>query len=223
MSLLDDFEVLEERADRACKDGIMNQFLFHFITPYINKVYPKNQIFIHHFDVSLTDVMKCLQGVCGRSDDFWCYNVCSAEVSWDLSEWLDKGCKKVYIGYNYMYFRPENRRVLKFKLFNADEVIPNANIQIIKDERWGGTYTNEGHKNEYKGYKILSVCGRDVGTGWLEFDMDLIVQLVGTGFQWPECDQVPPAFKIIPHGWDKNTMGEYVQKPIEINVFEYII
>ena len=220
MSLLDDFEIFDAKADKACKDGIMNHFLYHFITPYINKTIPKNQIFATYFDVNVHDVLKCLNGIC-ESDSHWDSSD-GVEITWDLSEWLDKGRNKVYIGYNYMYFRHENRRVLKFKLFNSDEVIPNAGIKIEYD-RWGSHYANEGHKNESRGYKILSVCNRHIGTGWLEFDMDLIVQLVGTGFQWPECDQVPPTYKIIPHGWDKNTMGEYVPKPIENNVFEYII
>jgi hypothetical protein len=222
MSLLDDFEILDERVGTACKESTMNMFLHRFMTPYINKSIPRNQIYVGYFDVQINDVLKCLNGLFEADAHPNWDSYTGVDISWDLSEWLDKGCNKVYIGYNYMYFRPENRRVLKFKLFNADEIIPNANIKWEYD-RWGSRYANEGHKNEYKGYKILSVCNRHIGTGWLEFDMDLIVQLVGTGFQWPECDQVPPAYKIIPHGWNKNTMGEYVQKPIENHVFEYII
>ena len=219
MSLLDDFEILDERAGTACKESTMNMFLHRFMAPYINKTIPKNQIFVNYFDVNVSDVIKCLNGICGTNSHWDSYD--GVEITWDLSEWLDKGFNKVYIGYNYMYFRHENRRVLKFKLFNADKVIPNANIKITPDTRWGGLYSNEGHKNEYKGYKILSVCSRQEGTGWIEFDMDLIVQLVGTGFQWPECDQVPPVYKIIPHGWDKKKMGEYVERP-DIKVFEYV-
>ena len=221
MSLLDDFDILDERVGVACKESTMNMFLYHFMTPYINKTIPKNQIFASYFDVFVNDVIKCLNGLFEIDSNRDSYD--DVDITWDLSEWLDNGCNKVYIGYNYMWFRPENRRVLKFKLFNADKVIPNANIKMVLDTRWGGTYANEGHKNEYKGYKILSVRNSRVGAGWLEFDMDLIVQLVGTGFQWPECDQVPPTYKIIPHGWDKNTMGEYVEKPVENHVFGYII
>ena len=220
MSLLDDFEILDERAGTACKESTMNMFLHHFITPYINMVIPKNQIYASYFDVHVHDIIKCLNGLFETNSNWDSYD--DVDITWDLSEWIDRGCNKVYIGYNYMYFRPENRRILKFKLFDANKVIPDANIKMVYD-KWGGRYANEGHKNEYKGYQILSICNRHIGTGWLEFDMDLIVQLVGTGFQWPECDQVPPTYKIIPHGWDKNTMGEYVPKPIENHVFEYII
>lgn len=219
MSLLDDFDILDERVSTACKESTLNMFLHHFMTPYINKTVPRNQIFASYFDVHVHDIIKCLNGLFDGQSLHDSYD--NVDITWDLSEWLDKGCNKVYIGYNYMWFRSENRRVLKFKLFNANKVIPNANIKIVPDSRWGGLYTNEGHKNEYKGYKILSVCSRQEGTGWIEFDMDLIVRLVGTGFQWPECDQVPPVYKIIPHGWDKDTMGEYVEKP-DVKVFEYV-
>lgn len=212
MSLLDDFEVLEERGDKACKDGMMNLFLFRFITPYINKTMPKNQIFIHYFDVSLTDVMKYLQGICGRSDDFWCYDVYSAEVSWDLSEWLDKGHNNVYIGYDYLYLPAENKRRLRFKLFNADEIIPDRNIKIDNTRCFHAditqAYINERYKNTYKGYKILSIKTSDRFTkmGWLAFNMDLIIQLASTGWQYPDCDRIPSTYKVIPYGGIKNSL-----------------
>ena len=223
MSLLDDFEILDAKADKACKEDVMSLFLHKFISSNINIVYPKNQIFIHHFDVHLHDVIKCLNGKFEDASSplrAW-GEATDADITWDLSEWLDKDHNNVYIGYNYMYFPKEGRRLLKFKLFNADEVIPNLNVEIEKDKSIYSAYNitqayvNERYKNTYRGYKILSVKTNDRATtiGWLEFNMDLIMQLVSTGWQYPYCDQIPSTYKIIPYGWDKKKMGEYVPKP----------
>lgn len=62
MSLLDDFEILDAKADKACKEDVMSLFLHNFISSNINIIYPKNQLFIHDFDVHLVDVKKCLNG-----------------------------------------------------------------------------------------------------------------------------------------------------------------
>lgn len=229
MSLLDDFEILEAKADKACKEDTMSLFLHKFISPNINLVYPKNQIFIHHFDVHLVDVKKCLNG---RFEEVssplrtW-GDATDADITWDLSEWLDKDCNNVYIGYNYMYFPEEGRRLLHFKLFNADEIIPNLNIELEQDKpvysqhQIYQPYVNERYKNTYKGYKILSVKTSDRSTtmGWIEFNMDLIMQLVSTGWQYPYCDQTPSTYKIIPYGWDKKEMGEYREKGKIDNIF----
>lgn len=224
MSLLDDFEILDAKADKACKEDTMSLFLHNFISSNINIVYPKNQLYIGDFDVHLVDVKKCLNGkfesdasspLCAWGD------AVKADITWDLSEWLDKDHNNVYIGYNYMYFPSEDRRLLKFKLFNADEVIPNLNVEIEKEKPKYSpyeiyqTYVNERYKNTYRGYKMLSVKSSHKSTtmGWLEFNMDLIMQLVSTGWQYPYCDQIPSAYKVIPYGWDKKEMGEYVPKP----------
>ena len=42
---------------------------------------------------------------------------------------------------------------------------------------------------------------------------------VGTGWQYPACDQIPSTYKVIPYGWDKKEMGEYVPKPKIDNIF----
>lgn len=222
MSLLDDFEILDAKADKACKEDTMSLFLHNFISSYLNTVYPKNQIYIGDFDVHLHDVKRSLNGKFedassplrgwGETKD--------ADITWDLSEWLDKDHNNVYIGYNYIYFPTEDRRLLKFKLFNADEVIPNLNVEIEKDKSIYGvydlyqTYVNERYKNTYRGYKILSIRSnhRSTTIGWLEFNMDLIMQLVSTGWQYPGCDQVPSTYKVIPYGWNKKEMGEYVER-----------
>lgn len=223
MSLLDDFEILDAKADKACKEDIMSLFLHKFISSNINIVYPKNQLYIGDFDVHLVDVKKCLNGkfesdasssLCAWGD------AVKADITWDLSEWLDKDHNNVYIGYNYMYFPTEDRRLLQFKLFNADEVIPNLNVEIEKDQsRYSPyeiyqPYVNERYKNTYRGYKILSVKSnqRSTAIGWLEFNMDLIMQLICTNWQYPYCDQIPSTYKVIPYGWDKKKMGEYVEK-----------
>lgn len=222
MSLLDDFEILDAKADKACKEDTMSLFLHNFISSNAN-VSPKNQIYIGDFDVHLHDVKRCLNGkfedasspIRGWGD------AVDADITWDLSEWLDKDNNNVYIGYNYMYFPSEDRRLLQFKLFNADEVIPNLNVEIEKDKsRYSPlelyqTYVNERYKNTYRGYKILSIKSNRKFTtlGWLEFNMDLIMQLVSTGWQYPYCDQIPSTYKVIPYGWNKKEMGEYVPKP----------
>lgn len=229
MSLLDDFEILDAKADKACKEDTMSLFLHKFISQNINLVYPKNQIFIYHFDVHLVDVKKCLNGKFeGVSSPHHAWgDATDADMTWDLSEWLDKDHNNVYIGYNYMYFPTEDRRLLQFKLFNADEIIPNLNIEIEKEKStyslsgFCQPYVNERYKNTYKGYKILSVKTSDRSTtmGWLEFNMDLIMQLVSTGYQWPACDQIPSTYKVIPYGWDKKKMGEYREKGKIDNIF----
>lgn len=222
MSLLDDFEILDAKADKACKEDTMSLFLHNFISSNINIVYPKNQIYINDFDVHLFDVKRCLNGkfedtsspIRGWGD------AVDADITWDLSEWLDKDHNNVYIGYNYMYFPTEDRRLLKFKLFNADEVIPNLNVEIEKEKpRYSSyeiyqPYVNERYKNTYRGYKILSVKSnhRSTTIGWLEFNMDLIMQLVCTSWQYPYCEQIPSTYKVIPYGWDKKEMGEYREK-----------
>lgn len=223
MSLLDDFEILDAKADKACKEDVMSLFLHNFIAPTINLVYPKNQIHINDFDVHLHDVKKCLNGKFeDASSPLWTWgDATNADITWDLSAWLDKDHNNVYIGYNYMYFPTENRRLLQFKLFNADEIIPNQNVEIEKDKHIYSaydlyqTYVNERYKNSYRGYKMLSLKTnrKSTTTGWLEFDMDLIMQLVSTGWQHPYCDQIPSTYKVIPYGWDKKEMGEYVPKP----------
>lgn len=203
MSLLDDLDILDEKVDKDVRENTMNMFLYNFMTPYINKTIPKNQIFASYFDVHVHDIIKCLNGLFEKESLLDSYD--DTDITWDLSEWVDRGCNKVYIGYNYMWFKHKNRRVLKFKLFGSDKVTPNANIRMVHNPITNTLYQNEGHKNEYNGYKILSVHNRFVGSGWLEFDMNLIMRLVGTGYQWPECDQVPSTYKIIPH----NRIYEY--------------
>ena len=94
MSLLDDFDILDKRAGIACKDGTMNMFLHRFMTPYINKTIPKNQIFVSCFDVYVYDVIKCLNGLFEGESPQGSYD--DVEITWDLSDWLDKGCNKVY-------------------------------------------------------------------------------------------------------------------------------
>lgn len=223
MSLLDDFEILDAKADKACKEDTMSLFLHKFISSNLNMVYPKNQIYVGDFDVHLHDVKKCLNGKFeDASSPLWGWgDAKDADITWDLSEWLDKDNNNVYIGYDYLYLPSEDRRLLKFKLFNADEVIPNLNVEIDNDKRIYSAhelyqiYVNERYKNTYRGYKILSIGSnhRSTTIGWLEFNMDLIIQLVSTGWQYPYCDQIPSAYKVIPYGWDKKKMGEYVPKP----------
>ena len=221
MSLLDDFEILDAKADKACKEDTMGLFLHKFISSNVNLVYPKNQIYLNDFDVHLHDVKRCLNGKFEEASSpirGW-GDATDADITWDLSEWLDKDHNNVYIGYNYMYFPTEDRRLLQFKLFNADEIIPNLNIEIDKTRCSHAditqAYVNERYKNTYRGYKILSIKSnhRSTTIGWLEFNMDLIMQLVSTGWQYPYCDQIPPTYKVIPYGWDKKVMGEYVPKP----------
>ena len=102
MSLLDDFDILDERASTACKESTMNMFLHNFMTPYINKTIPKNQIYASYFDVHVHDIIKCLNGLFETNSIWDSYD--DVDITWDLSEWLDRGCNKVYIGYNYKYF-----------------------------------------------------------------------------------------------------------------------
>lgn len=222
MSLLDDFEILDAKADKACKEDTMSLFLHNFIVSNLNMEYPKNQIYINDLDVHLHDVKKCLNGKFEDSSSplrRW-GDATDADITWDLSEWLDKDHNNVYIGYNYMYFPSEDRRLLQFKLFNADEIIPNLNVEIEKDKSMYSTYDlhqmyiNERYKNTYRGYKMLSVKSNHkfATMGWLEFNMDLIMQLVSTGWQYPYCDQIPSTYKVIPYGWDKKEMGEYREK-----------
>lgn len=224
MSLLDDFEILEAKADKACKEDTMSLFLHKFISPDMNIVYPKNQIYIHDFDVHLVDVKRCLNGKFEDASSplrTW-GDATDADITWDLSEWLDKGHNNVYIGYNYLYLPTENKRLLRFKLFNADEIIPDQNIELEHDKpiysqhQIFQAYTNERYKNTYKGYKILSIKTNSKSTtigwqpvtkiGWLAFDMDLIIQLVSTGWQFPDCNQIPPTYKVIPYDGIKNSL-----------------
>ena len=51
MSLLDDFEILDNSLDKECKEGTMNRFLYEFISSHVVLTNPKNQICIHDFDV----------------------------------------------------------------------------------------------------------------------------------------------------------------------------
>ena len=152
----------------------------------------------------LADVKKCLYGIYKpeRSE----LHGLTAEISWGMSDWLENGHDRVFIGFNFL--RTKDFVKLKFKLFDSSSITPDRGIRINRD-KWG-LHEIDCYKNSHKGYKILSVANSHnakYGEGWLEFDMNKIIKLSGTNYQYPECDNIGPVYKVIPFKFS-NSLGE---------------
>ena len=217
MSLLDDFEVINNKIEVAIASDLMNKFICTFMGASPGEshiVHPKLSMPCYDLDINVYDIKKALV-------DYYT-SQCSAnrinniELIWDVDAWLKDGCDKVYIGVDYlrtMMFTKDEKIRIKFKLFDAAKIIPNRREQVITDTTAWSTYTVTPYKNLYRGYKIFSICNSNAA-GWIEFNMDNIMKWYHVGFDVPynrELDQnMPCVYRIIPFGWDKQKMGENI-------------
>lgn len=204
MSLLDDFDVIEASVSKEVNNTVFTRFIDDFIVRYSGEVmFSRHQRSSEDFGVSVIAMKNKIHKYVHFIED--CnYTI---EVTWDLSDWLEKSAKYCYIGFDYLCVG--TKCTIKFKLFDATKHIPKDGI--ITKERQGyinpwfnAQYKNTAHANELNGYKILSVGNMysDKYEGWMVFDIDNVISWITNK---PSIDDeysmllYPNIYKVIPY------------------------
>lgn len=215
MSLLDDFDVIEASVSKETNNTIFTKFIDDFIVRYSGEVmFSRHQRSSEDFGVSVIAMKNKIHKYVHFIED--CnYKI---EVSWDLSEWLEKSVRYCYIGFDYLCVN--NKCTIKFKLFDATKHIPKDGIKIT-EYNYNGLYSwncpqykNTAHANELNGYKILSVGNMysDKYEGWMVFDIDNVISWITNK---PSVDDeysifsYPNIYKVIPYNIAEHDYKKY--------------
>lgn len=204
MSLLDDFDVIEERANDDNYSTAWTQFFYDFILLSTKSIYERHQVQENRLGVSTYSTIKRLQRY--FQPNLFSDNDITVNVSWDLSDWLKDNAKYCYIGFNYLCIN--DKCSIKFKLFDASKYVPKNGI-VLKDYSWHlgrvREYEDTSHANELNGYKILSQIslGR-VYEGWYAFDIDRVLKWMydkPTSKFYYTKKAYPDIYKLIRYDW----------------------
>lgn len=215
MSLLDDFDIIDASVSKKVNNNAFTRFIDDFIVRYSGEVmFSRHQISSDDFGISVVTMKDKIHK--------YVYHIKNCnytiEVTWDLSDWLEKSAKYCYIGFDYLYIN--NKCTIKFKLFDATKHIPKDGI-IISERcsplySWfNASYKNTAHANELDDYKILSVGNmyRDTYEGWMVFDIDNVISWI-TNKPSSTNDEYntllyPNIYKVIPYNLAESDYEKY--------------
>ena len=213
MSLLDDFDVIEASVSKKVNNAFFTKFIDDFIVSGDVK-FSRHQRSVNGFGVNVL-AMK------NRIHEYVCHiKNCNytIEVTWDLSDWLEKSARYCYIGFDYLCIN--NKCTIKFKLFDATKHIPNDGITMMERHMYSfhpwlnSQYKSIAHINELNGYKILSVGNmfNDTYEGWMVFDIDNIISWMtnkpSIGDEY-SIFLYPNIYKVIPYNITENDYKKY--------------
>lgn len=204
MSLLDDFDVIEASVSKEVNNTVFTRFIDNFIVRFSGEVmFSRHQRSADDFGVSVLAMKNKIHKYLHFPEDC---NYTTIEVTWDLSDWLEKSAKYCYIGFDYLCVN--DKCTIKFKLFDATKHIPNDGIKLTKRSSlysWlDSQYKSTAHVNELNGYKILSVGNMysDTYEGWMVFDIDNVISWIANK---PSIDDeysillYPNIYKVVPY------------------------
>ena len=213
MSLLDDFDVIEASVSKKVNNAFFTKFIDDFIVSGDVK-FSRHQRSVNGFGVNVLAMKNKIHEYVHHIKD--CnYTI---EVTWDLSDWLEKSARYCYIGFDYLCIN--NKCTIKFKLFDATKHIPKDGITTMERHMrafhpWlNSQYKRIAHINELNGYKILSVGNmyNDTYEGWMVFDIDNIISWMtnkpSIGDEY-SIFLYPNIYKVVPYNIAENDYKKY--------------
>lgn len=213
MSLLDDFDVIEASISKKVNNAFFTKFIDDFIVSGDIK-FSRHQRSVNGFGVNVLAMKNKIYE--------YVYHIKNCnytiEVTWDLSDWLEKSARYCYIGFDYLCIN--NKCTIKFKLFDATKHIPEDGITMMERHMYSfhpwlnSQYKSIAHINELNGYKILSVGNmfNDTYEGWMVFDIDNIISWMtnkpSIGDEY-SIFLYPNIYKVIPYNITENDYKKY--------------
>lgn len=213
MSLLDDFDVIEASVSEKVNNAFFTKFIDDFIVSGDVK-FSRHQRSVNGFGVNVLAMKNKIHEYVHHIKN--CnYTI---EVTWDLSDWLEKSARYCYIGFDYLCIN--NKCTIKFKLFDVTKHIPKDGITMMERHMYSfhpwlsSQYKSTAHINELNGYKILSVGNmfNDTYEGWMVFDIDSIISWMtnkpSIGDEY-SIFLYPNIYKVIPYNITENDYKKY--------------